>query len=134
MRVVAIDGPAGSGKGTVCKMVSKLENLVYIDTGAMYRCIAYLILKNNIDITDEDKIVELAKSADIQFVGEKVITSGIGGVFPVGLPVGAIAAIDESGIKIKPANSLSRLEYVMIVDYKLPDPAHELYGENTDAR
>lgn len=77
MRVVAIDGPAGSGKGTVCKMVSKLENLVYIDTGAMYRCIAYLILKNNIDITDEDKIVELAKSADIQFVGEKVMLNGM---------------------------------------------------------
>ena len=77
MRVVAIDGPAGSGKGTVCKMVSKLENLVYIDTGAMYRCIAYLILKNNIDITDEDKIVELAKSADIHFVGEKVMLNGM---------------------------------------------------------
>ena len=58
-------------------MVSKLENLVYIDTGAMYRCIAYLILKNNIDITDEDKIVELAKSADIQFVGEKVMLNGM---------------------------------------------------------
>lgn len=77
MRVVAIDGPAGSGKGTVCKMVSKLENLVYIDTGAMYRCIAYLILKDNIDITDEDKIVELAKSADIKFVGEKVMLNGM---------------------------------------------------------
>ena len=79
------------------------------------------------------ELVFLPRDAEI-FVGEKVITSGIGGVFPVGLPVGTIAAIDESGIKIKPANSLSRLEYVMIVDYKLPDPAHELYGENTDAR
>lgn len=77
MRVVAIDGPAGSGKGTVCKMVSKLENLVYIDTGAMYRCIAYLVLRDNIDITDEDKIVELAKSADIQFIGEKVMLNGM---------------------------------------------------------
>ena len=44
MRVVAIDGPAGSGKGTICKMLASLENLVYIDTGAMYRCIAYLVL------------------------------------------------------------------------------------------
>lgn len=77
MRVVAIDGPAGSGKGTVCKMVSKLENLVYIDTGAMYRCIAYLVLRDNIDITDEEKIVELAKSADIQFIGEKVMLNGM---------------------------------------------------------
>ena len=76
MRVVAIDGPAGSGKGTVCKMVSKLENLVYIDTGAMYRCIAYLIIKNNIDMSDEDTIVELAKTSNIEFVGDKVILNG----------------------------------------------------------
>jgi len=76
MRVVAIDGPAGSGKGTVCKILADLENLVYIDTGAMYRCIAYLILKNKIDITDENKIVELAKNADIQFVGDKVMLNG----------------------------------------------------------
>lgn len=77
MRVVAIDGPAGSGKGTVCKMLAEMENLVYIDTGAMYRCIAYLALQNNIDITDQDKIVELAKNADIQFVGDKVMLNGL---------------------------------------------------------
>lgn len=77
MRVVAIDGPAGSGKGTVCKKLAELENLVYIDTGAMYRCIALLALQNNIEITDEDRIVELAKSADIQFVGDKVMLNGI---------------------------------------------------------
>ena len=77
MRVVAIDGPAGSGKGTVCKMLAEEENLVYIDTGAMYRCIAYLALQNNIDIADEDKIVELAKNADIEFVGDKVMLNGM---------------------------------------------------------
>lgn len=76
MRVVAIDGPAGSGKGTVCKMLADLENLVYIDTGAMYRCIAYLALKNNIDINDSDKIVELAKGADISFIDNKVMLNG----------------------------------------------------------
>ena len=74
---VAIDGPAGSGKSTISKKVAEDMNLIHIDTGAMYRCIAYLILKNNIDITDEDKIVELAKSADIQFVGEKVMLNGM---------------------------------------------------------
>ena len=47
-KVVAIDGPAGSGKGTVAKTLAKLCNLTYIDTGAMYRAIAYLSLKNNL--------------------------------------------------------------------------------------
>ena len=76
MRVVAIDGPAGSGKGTICKKVAELENLVYIDTGAMYRCIAYLMIKNNIDITEEDKIVELAKNSSIVFDKERVLLNG----------------------------------------------------------
>ena len=77
MRVVAIDGPAGSGKGTVCKLLAEALNLVYIDTGAMYRCIAYLVLKNNVDISDHDKIVELAKNCDIQFVDGKVMLNGL---------------------------------------------------------
>lgn len=71
MKVVAIDGPAGSGKGTVAKKLSEICNLIYIDTGAMYRAIAYLTLKNNIDIKDEDKIVELAKNAEIKFINGK---------------------------------------------------------------
>lgn len=71
MKVVAIDGPAGSGKGTVAKKLSEICNLIYIDTGAMYRAIAYLTLKNNIDIKDEDKILELAKNAEIKFINGK---------------------------------------------------------------
>ena len=71
-------------------------------------------------------LVFLPLDADLK-VGDRVVTSGIGGVFPVGLPVGKIASVSKSGVKIEPANNLSRLEYVMIVDYKLPDPANELY-------
>lgn len=67
MKVVAIDGPAGSGKGTVAKILADKCNLVYIDTGAMYRAIAYLTLKNNIDISDEEKIVNLALNSKIEF-------------------------------------------------------------------
>lgn len=53
-------------------------------------------------------------------IGDVVVTSGIGGVFPSGLPVGKIAGIDEDGVKVKPFNDLNRIEYVQIVDYNLP--------------
>ena len=43
--------------------------------------------------------------------------------------MGEVASVEKNIVKIKPTNNLSRLEYVMIVDYKLPDPADELYGE-----
>ena len=76
-KVVAIDGPAGSGKGTVAKTLAKLCNLTYIDTGAMYRSIAYLTLKNNIDITDEEKIVDMARSSRIDFIDGKTYLNGI---------------------------------------------------------
>lgn len=75
-KIVAIDGPAGSGKGTVAKILASECNLTYIDTGAMYRAIAYLCLENNIDISDEDKIVDLAKEAKIDFKDGKTYLNG----------------------------------------------------------
>lgn len=76
-KIVAIDGPAGSGKGTVAKILADTCNLTYIDTGAMYRAIAYLTLKNNIAIDDEERIVELAKNAKIEFKDGKTFLNGI---------------------------------------------------------
>ena len=75
-KIVAIDGPAGSGKGTVAKILADECNLTYIDTGAMYRAIAYSALQNNIDISEEGKIVELAKSSKIDFIDGKTYLNG----------------------------------------------------------
>ena len=75
-KIVAIDGPAGSGKGTVAKILAQECNLTYIDTGAMYRAIAYDSLQNNIDISEEDKIVELAKNSKIDFIDGKTYLNG----------------------------------------------------------
>ncbi len=58
-------------------------------------------------------------------VGDRIVTSGIGGVFPAGLPVGQIVSKDKAGVTVRPYDHLNRLEYVQIVDYKLPDPASE---------
>jgi len=76
-KIVAIDGPAGSGKGTVAKILADKCNLVYIDTGAMYRAIAYATLQKNIEIADEDKIVELAKTVKIEFINGKTYLDGV---------------------------------------------------------
>ncbi len=64
--IIAIDGPAGAGKGTVTKKVAEKLNLVYIDTGAMYRCVALYSLRNNI-VDDSDKIIENLKNIRIKF-------------------------------------------------------------------
>lgn len=66
-KIIAIDGPAGSGKGTITKIIAKKLNLIYIDTGATYRSIALAALRNNLKIEDKDKIIELAKTLKIDF-------------------------------------------------------------------
>ena len=66
-KIVAIDGPAGSGKGTITKLIAEKLGLVYIDTGATYRCVALATLRNNIKLEEKEKIIELAKNLDIDF-------------------------------------------------------------------
>ena len=75
-KIVAIDGPAGSGKGTVAKRLAEECNLLYIDTGAMYRAVAYGMLKNNIKLEEEEKIIELAKNSKIEFINGKAYLNG----------------------------------------------------------
>jgi CMP/dCMP kinase len=62
--VVAIDGPAGSGKSTSAKLVAQRLGYLYIDTGAMYRAVTYLAIKNDV-LNDTAEIIRLAENADI---------------------------------------------------------------------
>lgn len=66
-KIVAIDGPAGSGKGTIAGIVSKKCNLVNIDTGATYRCVALKALRNGLNLEDKKAIIELSKDINIEF-------------------------------------------------------------------
>ena len=69
--VVAVDGPAGSGKGTITKKIAKEMNLTSIDTGAMYRSVTLAMLEQNVGIDDLDKIVEILKNIKIEFKEEE---------------------------------------------------------------
>lgn len=62
---IAIDGPAGAGKSTIAKTLAKELGYVYVDTGAMYRAMAYYFLQQGIDKDDEDAIIAAADDADV---------------------------------------------------------------------
>jgi len=64
--IVAIDGPAGTGKGTIAQRMAKKFGLINIDTGAMYRCVALAVLENHIALEEKEKIIELSKQIKIE--------------------------------------------------------------------
>ncbi len=78
--IIAIDGPAGSGKSTVAKLVAKRLSYRYIDTGAMYRAVAWTAQKKGMGLADETAMAQIAGSLDIEFVpsadGQLVLVDG----------------------------------------------------------
>lgn len=76
MAVIAIDGPAGAGKSTVAKLVAEATGLPYLDTGAMYRCVALLSSRTGIDSSNESGVAAIAESIDITFQGVQCWMNG----------------------------------------------------------
>lgn len=62
---IAIDGPAGAGKSTIAKAVAKRENLIYVDTGAMYRAMALFMLREKVNLADAEAVALKCAEADI---------------------------------------------------------------------
>jgi len=73
---IAIDGPAGSGKGTIAKELSKILNYHYLDSGAIYRVIALAIQNKKLEFNQEKKIIDLFKNIDILFEFDKTFLDG----------------------------------------------------------
>jgi cytidylate kinase len=73
VRVVAIDGPAGSGKSTVARALAARLGLDYLDTGAMYRSVAFACLRRGIEPSDVDKVADVAPSVDIEVAGRVTV-------------------------------------------------------------
>ena len=65
--VIAIDGPSASGKSTIAKLLSKKLGYTYLDTGAMYRALAWKALQSNMDVNSEEKMSQLARQSSIKF-------------------------------------------------------------------
>jgi CMP/dCMP kinase len=73
MRIVAIDGPAGSGKSTVARAVADRLGLEYLDTGAMYRAVTFGALRRGIDPDDEEPVARVARDLDLRMSGDGTV-------------------------------------------------------------
>lgn len=76
VRVIAIDGPAGAGKSTVAKKVAAVTGLPYLDTGAMYRCVAFAVIRDGVDVHNADLVGQLAQSSRIVVEKDSAMIDG----------------------------------------------------------
>ncbi|MDP9442715.1 MAG: (d)CMP kinase [Actinomycetota bacterium] len=72
-KIIAIDGPAGSGKSTVAKAVAARLGLPHLDTGAMYRAVAFAALRRDVDLSAPDALAALARELDIEVAGRVLV-------------------------------------------------------------
>ena len=70
---IAIDGPSAAGKSTIAKMDAKKENFIYIDTGAMYRSVAFYCIKNHIDLNDEQAVEQAISNIQIRLTADNKV-------------------------------------------------------------
>lgn len=76
---IALDGPSGAGKSTIAKALAKNLGIIYLDTGAMYRGLAYVAVKRGLDVTDEEQIKPLLKDLDMRIITgdvQQIIVNG----------------------------------------------------------
>ena len=74
--VITIDGPSGAGKGTIARLLAKKLGYNYLDTGALYRAVAWKVNKTKINPDDEDALKKLLDNTDIVFNGDRVAVDG----------------------------------------------------------
>jgi cytidylate kinase len=77
MRVIAIDGPAGSGKSTVARRLAETLGLDYLDTGAMYRSVAFAVLRRDVDPDDTDLVAKIARDLELEVLPDSVKVEGV---------------------------------------------------------
>lgn len=103
--IVTIDGPAGSGKSTIAKLIAKKYGFTYLDTGAMYRMIALYSLENNVNLEDKVAIENMLKNTKLDIVGNQFFLNGKDVSEEIRTPrvsavVSPVAAIREVRVKL----------------------------------
>lgn len=107
---IAIDGPAGAGKSTIARAVAKKMNLIYVDTGAMYRAIALFLIRQKTDLQNQDKIIEQCKSADVTIRYE----NGVQVVYLNGENVNAYLRTEEVGSAASVISSIAKVREKLV--------------------
>lgn len=137
--IVAIDGPAGSGKGTIAQILSKKFHLVNIDTGAMYRCVALEVLHNNLNINETKKIIDLLKDIRIDltengkvFLNDVDVTSDIRSkeVTNIVSPISSIIEVREKMVFLQRKMALGKniiMEGRDITTVVFPNATYKFY-------
>lgn len=118
---VAIDGPAGAGKSTIAKIIGEDLNLMYINTGAMYRAVTLKALENNINSNEVIKLENLIDSMDIYFENDELFLNGVNVNDELTLPaianrVSEYASIREVRVKLVEQMREMSNKYNVIMD------------------
>lgn len=104
---IAIDGPSASGKSTIAKKIAQKLGFVHIDTGAMYRALAYKCIKKNVDLEDEESCVNLAKNTEIELLEN-------GAVFLDGYNVTKSIRNDEVSLAASKISQYKEVRHILV--------------------
>ena len=75
--VIAIDGPAGTGKSTVAALIAKKLDIIFLNIGSFYRALTLALLESNVDINDSNDVIEFCKKQKLDYVNSRLILNGI---------------------------------------------------------
>lgn len=109
---IAIDGPAGSGKSTISKIVARKLDIIYLDTGAMYRGITYKAMKEGIKPENVDALKALLNKTDITFHGDALILDGVNCAEEIRHPEISENVSSYAAVKVIREDLVNRQQYI----------------------